>query len=258
MHPILFKIGNLNIYSYGVILAFDLLVSLYLFIKFSKDFNIDSEVAFRIFVMNIVFLIIGGKIGYMFSHFEQYYNGNLKDFFIDLPINFFYSGLAIQGAILFSALALIFVSKYYKINLWNLFDNFSLVALLSISIGRVGCLLAGCCYGKICQLCEYGIYLYGAKRYPTQVMESLLSLAAFLLIYWYFNKLKKLNQLEHYRGIFFAFFMIFYGLIRFFVEFYREGTPIVGYLNLAQIFSLLIFIIGSIIFIFVKFKFKSS
>ncbi|MGB9638237.1 MAG: prolipoprotein diacylglyceryl transferase, partial [bacterium] len=190
MYPILFKIGNFNVYSYGVILALDLLVSLYLFIKFSRYFKIDSELAFTIFIINIIFLIIGGKMGYIISHFNDYYDNNFWHFLINLPIDFIYSGLAIQGAIIFSVISLFFISRYYKISFWNLLDNFSLISLFSIFIGRIGCLLAGCCYGKVCN-CEYGIYLHGAVRYPTQLMESILSLIAFFVVYFYFDRLNK-------------------------------------------------------------------
>ncbi len=253
MYPVLFKIGDFTVYSYGTILALDLLVSLYLFIKFSKYFKIGAELAFRIFVINIIALIVGGKIGYIFSHFYEYYKGNLLEFFSNLFIAFFYAGLAIQGAIIFSTISLVFISRYFKINFWSLLDNFSIVAPFSIFIGRIGCLLAGCCYGKVCN-CEYGIYLHNAVRYPTQLMESLLNLVAFFIIYFYFNKLIKNNELDNNKGKISALFFMLYGLIRFFVEFYREGTPVIFYFNIGQIFAAFMFSFG-IIILFAKTKF---
>lgn len=254
MYPVLFKIGDLTIYSYGAILAIDLFVSLYLYIKFSKYFKIDSELAFRIFIINIILLIFGGKIGYIFSHLNDYYKGNFFEFLINLPIDFVYSGLAIQGAIIFSFVSLFFISKYYNINLWDLLDSFSLVSLFSIFIGRIGCLLAGCCYGKVCG-CEYGIYLHGAVRYPTQIMESILSLFAFFFVYFYFIHLNKKGILDKNKGKITALFFIFYGLIRFFVEFYREGTPILLYFNMGQFVALFMLVIGLSIF-FINFRYR--
>ncbi len=230
-------------------MAIDLLISLYLFIKFSKYFKIDFELAFRIFVINIIALVIGGKIGYIFSHFYEYYKGNLIEFLSNFFIDFFYSGLAIQGAIIFSTIFLFFISRYFKINFWSLLDNFSIVAPFSIFIGRIGCLLAGCCYGKVCN-CEYGIYLHGAVRYPTQLMESLLNLVAFFIIYFYFNKLVKANKIDNNKGKISALFFMLYGLIRFFVEFYREGTPIIFYFNIGQIFAAFMFIFALIVFFY--------
>ncbi|MGC8734833.1 MAG: prolipoprotein diacylglyceryl transferase family protein, partial [bacterium] len=131
MYPILFKIGNFNVYSYGVILALDLLVSLYLFIKFSRYFKIDSELAFTIFIINIIFLIIGGKMGYIISHFNDYYDNNFWHFLINLPIDFIYSGLAIQGAIIFSVISLFFISNG-KCN--DIFAPVSYILLISSTI----------------------------------------------------------------------------------------------------------------------------
>jgi phosphatidylglycerol:prolipoprotein diacylglycerol transferase len=251
MYPILFKIGDLTIYSYGFILAIDLLVSLYLVIRYSKYFGIDSEIVFKIFIINIIFLIIGGKIGYIFSHFTDYYKSNLIEFLINLPFDFIYAGLAIQGAIIFSVISLVFLSKYYRLNFWVVLDNVALVALFSIFIGRIGCLLAGCCYGKVCN-CEYGIYLHGAIRYPTQLMESVLSLVAFIFLYFYFNKLKNNNVLIENKGKISALFFIFYGLIRFFVEFYREEPTLLLGFTLGQLVALIMLLFGMFIFLIKK------
>jgi len=250
MHPILFRIGDFTIYSYSFVLVLDLLVSLYLVTKYSKYFRIDSELVFKIFIINIIFLIIGGKIGYIFSHFTDYYKGNLIEFFINFPFYLIYAGLAIQGAIIFSVISLAFLSKYYKIDFWLLLDNITLVALFSIFMGRIGCLLAGCCYGKVCN-CEYGIYLHGAIRYPTQLMESILSLIAFVFLYFYFNRLKSNNGLINNKGKISALFFIFYGLIRFIVEFYREGTTLLVGFTLGQLVALSMLIFGIFIF-FIK------
>jgi phosphatidylglycerol:prolipoprotein diacylglycerol transferase len=83
---------------------------------------------------------------------------------------------------------------------------------LGHAIGRVGCLLAGCCYGKETNM-WWGIQLHGSHRHPTQILESLgLFLIALILI-------KTRPSLKS-----FALYFIGYGVLRFGIEILRGDT----------------------------------
>ncbi|MCS6954994.1 MAG: prolipoprotein diacylglyceryl transferase [Candidatus Calescibacterium sp.] len=245
MYPILFKIGNINIYSYGTVLYIDLLISLYLLKNFSSKFKIEFDKVFNSFLVILVSMYLGGKIGYIiFNNYE--YIGFTK-LIMDI-INPFEGGLTIIGAIFFSIAGLLISSKVFKVNFLRISDLFCFVAPFSIFIGRIGCLLAGCCYGKES---SWGILLHGTLRYPTQIMESILSLAVFGYFYYSFKNYK-------YYGKYIIEFLLLYGLIRFFIEFFRESSTTFLFFSWGQIFSIFMIITAMIFMIFIKRKEKDK
>lgn len=233
MYPILFKIGNITIYSYGFILYVDILISLYLLSRFSNFFKINFEKIFNSFLIVLISMFLGGRIG--FAIFSEK-NESLTSLLITI-INPWEGGLTIIGAIFFSVIGLYVSAKIYKVDFWKLADLFSFVAPFSVFLGRIACLFAGCCYGKES---SWGIFLHGAIRYPTQIMESLLS----LILFFYF-----LISLKNYKenGKYLLDFILFYGLIRLFVEFFRSSYSVIFGLSWAQIFSILMIIIAMLI-----------
>ncbi|MFN4220306.1 MAG: prolipoprotein diacylglyceryl transferase [bacterium] len=239
MHPILFKIGKITIYTYGTILYIDLILSTFLLNKFAPKFNLDKEKVFYSLLIVLFFMYLGGKIGYY--AFNEVQNSFAN--FIIKVINPFESGLTVLGAIVFSFVGLYISSKLFKLSLINLSDLFTFIAPLSISIGRIGCLFAGCCYGKES---AWGIFLHGAVRYPTQIMESILT---FLLFLYFLIELKKGN---YYKGKYMINFLFFYGLIRFFVEFFRESKMAFLFFTWAQVFSFFLIIFSIILHNIIK------
>lgn len=240
MHPILFKIGNLTIYTYGTILYIDILASLYLLsIYYKKFIDTSFDSIFNSFIILLLSMYLGGKIGY------SIFNETSLDSFIISTINPFEGGLTIIGAIFGGILGVVLSAKIHKLDTLRLLDAFSFIAPFSIFIGRIGCLMAGCCYGKPS---TWGIELHGCIRYPTQLFESILSL--FIFIYFLYS-LKGTNQT---RGIYLFKFLILYGIVRFFVEYFRESQIIFLSLSLAQIFSLFMITTGLIGIILLKRK----
>lgn len=136
------------------------------------------------------------------------------------------------GATLFTLLSL----KLKWINLLQL--NLMLPTLpFAHAVGRVGCFLAGCCYGKQCDL-----HVIGLDRYPVQLMES----AGLVLLGLWLNR----NNKNHFEKNNLHEYLIGYGTLRFSLEFLR-GDDIRGvYLNLlstSQIVSIVMIIIGGAI-----------
>ncbi|MCS7165141.1 MAG: prolipoprotein diacylglyceryl transferase [Candidatus Calescibacterium sp.] len=233
MYPILFKIGNISVYSYGTILYIDILLSLYLLHLFSKRYKIDIEKVFGSFLIVLISMYLGGKIGYLI--FNDYKYTSFWKMLFDI-ISPFEGGLTIIGSIFFAILGLMVSSKIYKVNFLELSDLFALVAPFSVFIGRIGCLLAGCCYGKES---TWGIFLHGKIRYPVQIIESLLSLLVFI---YFLYTLKS----KSYPGRYLLSFLLLYSMIRFIVEFFRESERVFLFFSWAQIFSILIMLVSGI------------
>jgi len=244
MYPILFEFGPFVIYTYGFILFLDVLISLYFIHRYSKIFNLDFDKVFNIYFITLFSLYFGGKIGFVLLNLpiKSLLSNPLELLMVIVLPN--EGGLTIIGAIVGALISLFLSSRLYNLDFLKVADLFAVVAPLSIAIGRIGCLMAGCCYGKVCHNCVLTIELAGAPRYPTQLMESSLSLLAF----FYLSRESMGGEIK--KGTILAKFFIAYGIIRFFVEFFRDSQKITNIFSLdiswAQVFSLFFIILGLI------------
>ncbi len=154
----------------------------------------------------------------------------------------FYGGL-IGGAASFLALYFgvgHFLFKENKEHIKHLLDLFDIGAAsiaIAHSLGRVGCLMAGCCHGGVTDA-WYGIYMpaLGAKVVPLQLFEAVFLAALFAFFVYRILKGKSFNL---------PIYMAFYGVWRFVIEFFRaddRGSTLVDFLSPSQLIALLMII----------------
>jgi phosphatidylglycerol:prolipoprotein diacylglycerol transferase len=159
--------------------------------------------------------IVGARLFYVFGHWSEF-SGHLGSIF---QLNM--SGLVFYGGLLLGLGFAILVGFLRKVRFWIIMDLAGLCVPLALAIGRVGCLLNGCCYGKPTGL-PWGITypassgIIGA-RHPTQIYELILDLVLFGLLWWKKDDFAR-------EGTVFWLFIMGYGMIRFTVEFFREHT----------------------------------
>ena len=147
------------------------------------------------------------------------------------------AGLVFYGGLIGGLLGLVFVSRKTKKHLLTYSDLMAPCFCLAHAGGRVGCLMAGCCYGM-----EYtgpcAVVLDGVSRLPTQPME-----AAFLVLL--FAVLAAVYLKKPRRGAVTGWYMVLYALWRFVIEFFRDDPRgAVGVLSTSQFISLFIFALG--------------
>jgi phosphatidylglycerol:prolipoprotein diacylglycerol transferase len=106
-------------------------------------------------------------------------------------------------------------------------DLFAFALAGGEAVGRWGCFLAGCCYGKVANV-PWAIEDHGAFRHPTQIYSSLAA-AAILALLFVLERRKKLpeNALFYIQGALFC-------SARFIIEFYRQPARVETPLTLAQ------------------------
>ena len=246
MHPILFSIGPITIYSYGVMLATAVLVCTYLLSLDAKRYSISRENAYDLVFWCMLWGIIGARIFYVIIEWP-YFSSNL----LEIPM-LQKGGLAWQGGFLGGALAGVWFARRKKLALRPLLDLAAPYIALGKSIGRIGCFLNGCCFGKPV---AWGIYypVHNARLYPTQLFE-VLGLFIIFLILKYVQKSKSkgpgpLSSRDQVpSGFIFILYLWLAAIERFIVEFYRADH--VTYwldLSLAQYVALGVFITGLIL-----------
>jgi phosphatidylglycerol:prolipoprotein diacylglycerol transferase len=106
-------------------------------------------------------------------------------------------------------------------------DWFAIIAPVGIMLGRIGCLLQGCCLGRVCDASWYTINdLHGVARWPAVPVEFLfnaLMLGVILLLRW-----RRILPGQH-----FHIYLMAYGIFRFFHEFLRDTPQIIGHFRLS-------------------------
>ncbi len=243
MHPIIIQFGSLAIRSYGVVLVIAFLVAFYLAKYDSKRINLNEKSMDSI----ANYLLLGGLIGarlYYGLFYDPYY-------YFTKPWSLLFiwqGGLAVHGAIIGGILSLCIFSKRHSVEFLKLADLFAPFLLLGQAIGRIGCFLNGCCYGLPTEK-PWGVifakdslayYQYGFKTlHPTQLYEFLLSLVGFVVL-WVIRKDSP------FRGFIFSLYLIYYGLIRFYISFFRSDSLYIWGtdLKIAHIVSLVLVLFG--------------
>src|SRR5581483_9449183 len=155
MHPILFSVGPLHFYSYGLCLAVALALSIYFFArdvgkyiapKLKVPYEQGFQKTFDLAVWVILFSIVGARVFYVWENYVEFENGHWKEAFY-----IWQGGLVYYGG-LFGALAAAIV--WMRQEKWPILFAMDVVApyiLLGQAIGRVGCFLNGCCYGLVAE-----------------------------------------------------------------------------------------------------------
>lgn len=167
------------------------------------------------------------------------------------------TGATFYGGLIGGTLSFIFVYfvigriwfKDIKVHLKNFFSvaNIAAAAIaIAHSFGRFGCLMAGCCHGKITDA-WYGIYMHtvGAKAVPTQLFEALFLILLFAIFIWRIFNGKCCNL---------PIYLSAYGIWRFVIEYFRDdyrGTTVVDFMTPSQ-FIALIMTLGAILLFFIE------
>ncbi len=215
MLPELFSIGPITIYSYGLMTAIGIIAAIWIGEIQMKKTGIAKE-GF-LFGMGIA-CVIGGyassKILFWITILPEIVENPSR-------ILDFASGYVVYGGLIGGVLTAYVYCRIKKVDFWKSFDLVAPLVALAQCIGRIGCFLAGCCYGQPTEsacgiVFENSLYApTGIKLFPAQLVSSGLNLINFIVLYvlWKKAKLKK--------GCVGAIYIINYSVGRFFLEYFR-------------------------------------
>lgn len=157
----------------------------------------------------------------------------------------FIGGASCFLAIYFGVGHFLFKDKLHVKRIFDVTDLAAAAIVIAHSIGRIGCLMAGCCYGAKTDA-WYGIKMValGYKVVPTQLFEALFLLALFIVFAFRIFKKKSYNL---------SIYMIAYGVWRFFIEYLRDdyrGSTFVSALTPSQLTALVMIAAGIALAVF--------
>ena len=221
--PVLFRIGALEITSYSFFVLLGLIVGLIVYFKLSKKMRQSGENSFFILVAGLVGGILGAKLPYWIF--------NIREIIASYPdIMPILSGRTITGGLICGTLSVIYIKRKLKIT-DKKGNIFAPAIALGVAIGRIGCLLQGCCYGEHTELCCGMNFGDGILRHPTQIYEII-----FFLIFFVYS-LKKIKVSAP--GYLFYLLMNCYFAFRFFEEFIRFNDAFFLGLSFFQYISII-------------------
>ena len=245
MDKIALDLGPLTITWYGLTVACGFLAGLWTASRRALRVGIHSDVIMDLGVWVILGAIAGARIMYVVSYWEQSFAGEP---FLSV-FRVWEGGLVFYGGLIGSSVATIIFCRLKKLPLWRIADVMAPSVALGHMFGRIGCLMNGCCYGRVCTL-PWAIEFpddhitHGVSVHPTQVYESGLNLLLYLGLVWLFRH-------RRFEGQVFAVYLFAYAIIRSVVEIFRGDYPeyVAGIITPAHWISFGLLVIGGTLFV---------
>lgn len=236
MYNDLFSIGPFTVHGYGLMIAIGVMAALFIAEARAKKRDMNADVLYPLTLVCVVFGFASAKVLFCIVEWRQ---------FIKNPLQLLTgNGFVVYGGIIGGVLAAFLYCRLKKLNFWDYFDIVLPSVAVAQGFGRIGCFLAGCCYGR-----ETDSFLgiafthsdyapNGVKLLPTQLFSAagMFLIAGFL--FWYAKKERKKGQVG-------ALYLVLYSSGRFIIEFFRDDyRGAVGFLSTSQFISLFILATG--------------
>ncbi len=216
MLPILFGFVK----SYGFMLAVSFMVGMWLLVRRGKYYNIPADTIVDMVFGVLVSSIVGVRLFFVLTHLGDFHPWYRAFFIWD-------GGLTLYGGIATATFAVWWMTHRRKIPFLVMADIFSPGVMLGVGITRIGCFMAGCCYGQPTD-CACGVvfppaapatrFFGSVPVHPSQLYSSFLG---FIVL----GILLVMEKWSRVRGATFGRFLILYGLSRFLIDFTRYYEP---------------------------------
>jgi phosphatidylglycerol---prolipoprotein diacylglyceryl transferase len=240
MYPRLLELGPITVYTYGVLLAAAYLLGLKLAMVRAQARNLDHTRVLDLGIYIIISALLGAKLLLLVTDWRTFTSSPGELLTLLRSGGVFYGGLIVAVAV-----SLWYIRRV-GLPLWTTCDVFAPGIALGHVIGRLGCLFAGCCYGKPTDL-PWGITFtdpFAAANvgtplnrplHPTQLYEA--GAEALILIILLATE----SRGRRFAGRTFWLYMLLYAISRFIVEIFR-GDPRgnVGIFSTSQFISVLL------------------
>ena len=241
MYPELFSLGPVTVYTYGVLLAASYLLGLRLAMTRAKKRGLDSNRVLDLGIYIIIAALVGAKLLLLVVDFDQFRRSPADLFSLVRAGGVFYGGLLLSVSVAF------WYMNKHRMPFWTTCDVFAPAIALGHVTGRLGCMAAGCCYGKPTDVpwaivftnplaaANVGTPL-NIPLHPTQLYEAGAELLILVLL------LVTEKRWRPFAGRTFWLYMLLYAISRYIIEFYRgdpRGFPLFG-LSTSQLISLIL------------------
>jgi len=238
LNPVIFSIGSFKLQYYGLmyVVAFAITYALVIFrLKKEDRFTISVEQVQSLITYMMLGVIIGGRLGYvLFYNFSYYAQHPLE---IVLPFSFSngfqftgITGMSFHGGLICIILFVWLYVRKNNLRFTEMADLFVPAIPLGYTFGRIGNFINGELYGRVTTAPIGMVFPQagdGQLRHPSQLYEAFFEgIVLFVLLWTLRTKIRT-------RGAMLAIFLIGYGTVRFFIEFFRQPDAHLGFVLLS-------------------------
>jgi phosphatidylglycerol:prolipoprotein diacylglycerol transferase len=241
VYPRLLELGPVTVYSYGVLLAAAYLLGLKLAMVRARARGLDSARVLDLGIYIIISALVGAKLMLLAVDFQH---------FRDSPselLSLARSGGVFYGGLILAVIVALWYIRRQGLPMWTTCDVFAPGIALGHAVGRIGCLLAGCCYGRPTAL-PWGITFtdpfaaanvgtpLGVPLHPTQLYEA----GAELLILGLLLATERRGR--PFPGRTFWGYLLLYGISRYIIELFRgdDRGMVFGLFSTSQFVSVML------------------
>ena len=239
MYNEILTIGSITIHGYGLMIGMGVMAALLLGDYRSKKFGLNGDHIYGMTFSAVILGFVAARILFIITEWEN---------FLQNPMQYLSgAGFVVYGGIIGGFLTIYGFCKIKKIDMLSYLDLMIPSVALAQGFGRIGCFLAGCCYGRETDSCLGVVFTNsdfapnGVKVLPTQLFMAGGDLLLMAVLLWYASK-------RPMRGRTSMLYLILYSIGRFAIEFLRnDNRGTVGVLSTSQfiaIFTLLAGILG--------------
>ena len=248
MDRVALDLGFIQIYWYSIFIFLGLLTACTIIYREAKKRGIDEDTLINMTFSTVIAGIIGARLYYVLFNLPYYLQHPIEIFEI------WNGGLAIHGAIIAGLLTIFIFCKSMRLSFMRMLDIVVVGLIIGQAIGRWGNFFNSEAYGAITTLKALesqgipkfiidGMYILGEYRQPTFFYESIGCIFGFLAMLI----IRSGKYLK--RGNLTAFYLVWYGILRFIIEGLRTDSLMLGPIKMAQVVSAIFVLIGIIIFL---------
>jgi len=250
MHPILFEIGSLKVYSYGFLIAIGAIAGVwYMTVEGKRRVGLSAEQANTLFLLIFIAAFVGGKAFLFFENPKLY---------MEQPSRLLSGkGFVFYGSFIFAVPTMLWFFRKHKLDVFKMLDVMAITTCLVHIFGRLGCFMAGCCYGiptgsflgvtfshPACPANPKDVPLH-----PTQLYEAGFILLVMVFLFW-------LKRHKNFDGQLFLSYLMLYAVGRFIIEYFRgdgaRGFVIENVLSHSQLIAILMLLAVSAAYVLVS------
>ncbi|MBW1999447.1 MAG: prolipoprotein diacylglyceryl transferase [Deltaproteobacteria bacterium] len=227
------------IHSYGFFAVSGIVVGIYLAVKTGRAHGVPAPGIVETGLFMAILGVAGARLAYVVVNMS---------FFLSHPAEIFKvwkGGLIFSGGILLVVPALVFYLKHHQLPFWKTADLWAPSLAIGEGIGRIGCFMAGCCYGKPTEAMWGVVFSNPDSLAPLNVPLHPTQIYSFLADLLIFGVLMVLHGKKHYEGQVFLWYLILHSISGLYIERFRGDfrTTIPGTeMTVTQLLALLILI----------------
>jgi phosphatidylglycerol:prolipoprotein diacylglycerol transferase len=213
MFPVLFHIGSIPLRSYCVMIVAGFAAAVVLGQVRASRYGLSKRQVRDMLCWALFAGVLGARVGFIAQDIPYFVGHPLE------TVSLRFEGMTSFGGLIAGTAAIMIWARLHRVHVLRILDVTGPSFILGHAVGRVGCLLNGCCFGVVSPGLPWGIHVEGSAvlHHPAQAYDSILSLTVLAYV------LHRESKGSHSGQIFGLSFGL-YGLVRFVCEFWRAGT----------------------------------